>query len=431
MRLNIGCGRVYKKGFINIDAYDDTVADELQMATDLTFPDNSVERIEASQVIEHLGFVESNYALAEWFRVLKPGGALLIETPDVEASFKAFLRGSDQDKIDLLIWIFGIGTPGMKHQLCFPHGLLAELLRRTGFADIRHASLASERNRATLRILCRKPKAYLPFQLIGTYRKQLNKNRIIQISDETEALDFETIMDFLISRVKKQGDPSTIGMKDLVDLIAEIAVFNPKAAACFARQFKRTHNLQSVLEKLAELHLPLILFNSLMSIQPTPGRQKQSFQIVHDMGKEAVKRLILLKEQSVLDSLSKTASKIIEGSQDANSMSFSEGAVKRLSDKLFSQGVKEFALGRYLEAGEKFVNSSLLFRDNILTFVNLARIMRISGDYSKAQKNFERASKLLSVFNFGRNSEIRKALEKEQRNEQLRREPSVSVNDLK
>jgi tetratricopeptide (TPR) repeat protein len=431
MRLNIGCGRVYKKGFINIDAYDHTVADEIQAATDLSFPDNSAETIEACQIIEHLGFVESNYALAEWFRVLKPGGTLLIETPDVEASFRSFLRGSEQDKRDLLIWIFGIGTPGMKHGLCFPLSLLRELLERTGFSEIRHASFASERNRSTLRILCKKPKVYQPSQLVAVYRKQLNANKIIQVFDETEALDFENIMDFLISKIKKQNDPSILGMKDLVDLIAEIAIFNPKAAACFAHQFKRTHNLQLVLEKLAELRLPLILFNSLMSIQPTPGKQKQTFQIVHDMGKETVKRLILLKEQPVLDSLSRTASKIIEGIQDVNLISFSEGAARRLSDKFFSQGVKEFALGKYAEASEKFVNSALLFRDNILTFVNLARVMRISGDYRNAEKNFERALKLLSFFNFGRNSEIGKAIEREQRNEQPVREPLVTVNDLK
>jgi predicted SAM-dependent methyltransferase len=431
MKLNIGCGRTYRKGFINIDAYDDTVADELQTATDLTFPDNSAERIEASQVIEHLGFVESNYALAEWFRVLKPDGVLLIDTPDVETSFGAFLRGDDQDKRDLLIWIFGIGTPGMKHRLCYPHRLLAGLLQRTGFANIRHTSFASEKNRSTLRILCKKPKAHLSFQLMASYRKQLNKNRIIQISDETEALDFENIMDFLISRIGKHSDPSTIEMKDLVELVAEITVFNPKAALCFAQLFKKTCNLHADLSKLAELHLPSILFNLLKSIQPTPGGQKQTFQIVHDMGKEAVRRLILLKEQSVLDSLSKTASRIVGGSQETNTLSFSEGAAKRLSDKLFSQGVKEFALGKYDEAREKFANSALLFRDNILTYVNLARVMRILGDHNEAEKVFENASRLLTVFNFGRNSEIRKAIEKEQRSERLVSEPSVSINDLK
>ena len=78
MKLNIGCGKIYKDGFINIDAYDSTVADRIMPATNLDFPSNSVDEIEANQLIEHLGLFETIHVLAEWFRVLKPSPSILL-----------------------------------------------------------------------------------------------------------------------------------------------------------------------------------------------------------------------------------------------------------------------------------------------------------------------------------------------------------------
>lgn len=46
----------------------------------LPFPDRSFDVVTAWHVIEHVGDVRQT--LAEWFRVLRPGGVLAIETPD-------------------------------------------------------------------------------------------------------------------------------------------------------------------------------------------------------------------------------------------------------------------------------------------------------------------------------------------------------------
>ena len=93
MKLNIGCGKIYKEGFVNIDAYDSTIADMIMPANNLIFPSNSIELIESIQLMEHLGLFNAIYALSEWFRVLKPDGVLIIETPNLEKSFKKFLDG--------------------------------------------------------------------------------------------------------------------------------------------------------------------------------------------------------------------------------------------------------------------------------------------------------------------------------------------------
>ena len=88
MKLNLGCGGNYKKGYLNVDAFDDTVADEIMSATNLKIEDNKVDEIIADQLIEHLGIVGSIYSLSECFRVLKPGGKLIIETPDLQKTFE-------------------------------------------------------------------------------------------------------------------------------------------------------------------------------------------------------------------------------------------------------------------------------------------------------------------------------------------------------
>ena len=72
MKLNLGCGGDYKKGYVNIDAFDNNVADKIMSAVDLDLKDNSIEEIISSQLIEHLGIVSSIHALSECFRVLQP-----------------------------------------------------------------------------------------------------------------------------------------------------------------------------------------------------------------------------------------------------------------------------------------------------------------------------------------------------------------------
>ena len=141
MKLNLGCGGLYKKDYLNVDAFDDTVADKNMSALNLKLKDNSIATIEASQLIEHLGLINSIYALSECFRVLELNGALAIETPDIKTSFKKYINGDREDRKNLLTWIYGLETPGMQHKFCFPDDLLEEILRKIGFTNIKKTLL--------------------------------------------------------------------------------------------------------------------------------------------------------------------------------------------------------------------------------------------------------------------------------------------------
>ncbi|MFK8013033.1 MAG: methyltransferase domain-containing protein [Marinicellaceae bacterium] len=80
-RLNIGAGKTYIPGFVNIDI--STNADiTLNLSEDpLPFEDSSIDLIFSFHTLEHV----PNYlfALSEIYRVLKPNGILLVGVPYV------------------------------------------------------------------------------------------------------------------------------------------------------------------------------------------------------------------------------------------------------------------------------------------------------------------------------------------------------------
>ena len=157
MKINLGCGGEYKENYLNIDAYNKTVADEIMDATDLKIDDNQAEKIIALQLIEHLGIIGSIHCLSECFRVLKPKGVLLIETPDLNESFIQFLNGDRMAKKNLLPWIYGVNMPGMLHKCCFPDDLMGEALNNIGFDNIKIERYTKEEYRPILKATCTKP----------------------------------------------------------------------------------------------------------------------------------------------------------------------------------------------------------------------------------------------------------------------------------
>lgn len=61
----------------------------------LEYPDNSVEKIYCSHTLEHIGLKEVVPTLNEWYRVLKPGGEVIINVPDLEWVAKQILDISE------------------------------------------------------------------------------------------------------------------------------------------------------------------------------------------------------------------------------------------------------------------------------------------------------------------------------------------------
>ena len=85
----------------------------------LPFPDNSFDVLTSWHVIEHVADVEAT--LADWFRVLRPGGVMALETPDASSPIVRW-RGSRYRKF----W-------APEHTYTFTPATLGAFIEQAGF----------------------------------------------------------------------------------------------------------------------------------------------------------------------------------------------------------------------------------------------------------------------------------------------------------
>ena len=198
MKLNIGCGYNYLRGYVNIDADPASAADQVMEAHRLDFPDACVEEIKALQLAEHLGFFKTKYFLAECWRVLSPRGILLLETPDIQRTFEIFLSGDRGVKEAALGWVYGSETPGMNHLYCFPEALLAELLTEAGFEITARETFDIQPARPALRFTAVKT-VKEGAALNAALRRRLVKKGLAGFSCELEAAGVDLVIRRLLA----------------------------------------------------------------------------------------------------------------------------------------------------------------------------------------------------------------------------------------
>jgi len=74
LKIDIGCGKNKKEGYIGIDIDPESNADVFASALNLPFDDNSVDEVHSRHMIEHLAPDEAEKFFNEIYRVLKIGG---------------------------------------------------------------------------------------------------------------------------------------------------------------------------------------------------------------------------------------------------------------------------------------------------------------------------------------------------------------------
>jgi predicted SAM-dependent methyltransferase len=83
IKLDIGCGKFKLPGFIGIDIDPESSADLLHdINTPLPYPDNSIDEIYCSHLLEHCKNVE--FVLNEFYRICKPGTVINCIVPLLE-----------------------------------------------------------------------------------------------------------------------------------------------------------------------------------------------------------------------------------------------------------------------------------------------------------------------------------------------------------
>lgn len=140
MRLHLGCGKRYLPGWIHIDLAPGPHIDFQNSIGDLSmFANDTVDEIYCSHALEYFDRFEVTEVLAEWRRVLTPGGRLFLAVPDFQALIRIYETTGALDPI--LGPLFG-RMPGkghdnfIYHRTTFDFRSLTSLLEKCGFGDV-------------------------------------------------------------------------------------------------------------------------------------------------------------------------------------------------------------------------------------------------------------------------------------------------------
>lgn len=145
MRLNLGCGERYRDGYKNIDIAPAATGRAPDILCDLRkvpLPDGCADEAMAIHVFEHFFRWEVDDVLREWNRLLKSGGLLVLEMPDVMKCAKALIENlpSKRHPDQLHMWgLYGdprFGNELMHHKWGWHPASLTAILTEHGFVDI-------------------------------------------------------------------------------------------------------------------------------------------------------------------------------------------------------------------------------------------------------------------------------------------------------
>jgi len=145
MKLNMGCGEYDKRsgeGWVNVDVRPEVNPDvvwDLEK-TPYPWPDESAEEILLKDVLEHLSWRVTESVLRECFRILKRGGRIYIQCPDMEDIARRVILDPDFHFGELRgwravsFWVYGRQDPwGGVHKAGFQIWSLRKLLTDIGF----------------------------------------------------------------------------------------------------------------------------------------------------------------------------------------------------------------------------------------------------------------------------------------------------------
>lgn len=158
MKLNLGCGKISKKGYINIDKNDFDNVDRVLDIRELDYKENEIEEVRMNYVIEHLTYKEGEALLKDIFRILKRGGTLELSAPDLDKCCKKFLETKERKWTYWLYNIYGAQRwPGDVHKSGYIFEKMKELLEKLGFVEVTNISPTDDYHAHNFRLKAKKP----------------------------------------------------------------------------------------------------------------------------------------------------------------------------------------------------------------------------------------------------------------------------------
>lgn len=150
IRLNLGCGDKILDGYVNVDVVESRAGKRPDVICDLhqltPFPDDHADEVMAIHVVEHFWRWEVVDVLKEWVRVLKPGGKMILECPNLISAAQALLADPDRasgpgGEGQRSMWVF-YGDPQWKdplmvHRWGYTPRSLAFVMHEAGLVELR------------------------------------------------------------------------------------------------------------------------------------------------------------------------------------------------------------------------------------------------------------------------------------------------------
>ena len=148
-KLHLGCGGVKLEGWINIDLKRTKAADlRWNLLRPLPYDNNTAELIFCEHVFEHFTFAEGRRLLADWYRLLAPGGRVRIGVPGLEGTIKKYQTGSWRNRKygkSARRWKRATGAEYFNacfymwgHKFIYDEETLKKVMRQAGFKNVKH-----------------------------------------------------------------------------------------------------------------------------------------------------------------------------------------------------------------------------------------------------------------------------------------------------
>lgn len=370
MKINAGCGLDYRPGYLNIDGFDNTVADRIMPLWNMDLPPACAEEVLARQVIEHLGFFRSKHFLSESFRILKPGGILIIETPDIENSFRQFIAANRVRREELTQWIFGLETTGMVHHFCFPAELLEETVVQSGFRMCSMERIASGSGNPSLRLTVRKEPSE-PFEFMARFRREILSSGICSFDSETGSAARENLLmklQSVIEQFHRHRNPAVL--HQCMELSLENAELIHSFFILLAREQLLSETYAGCAAELCDFRFRKTLLGCITGRPLDSAEQEKGFAAACGLLRETVKKLLAgSRIEDCIESCSDA-----DEYPDFDLSVINHQVLSEQSRRMYATGMKYLQAGQRAEAKNCFHQALKLFRNNPAVYERLSAL---------------------------------------------------------
>ena len=150
VKLNLGCGDKILPGYINIDTASQRKDKNPDIVADIrdlkTIKSSIADEILAVHVIEHFYYWEVIPLLTGWSRILKSGGKIILECPNLLHACQLIVNNPTKSSLpdqngQMSMWsLYGDPSwkdPLMCHKWAYTPESLTRVLQQAGFIDVK------------------------------------------------------------------------------------------------------------------------------------------------------------------------------------------------------------------------------------------------------------------------------------------------------